>query len=89
VAEATCTGGVFWAADNPSVRVAGELIIEVGKGALANLTTCAQTRGSHSSTSLTAESAASPGPVVTITSHQQMRNNLSNPVQRRSFYLFS
>jgi len=36
VAEATCTGGVFWAADNPSVRVAGELIIEVGKGALAN-----------------------------------------------------
>ena len=38
MAEATCTGGVFWAADNPSVRVAGELIIEVGKGALANLT---------------------------------------------------
>jgi hypothetical protein len=38
VAEATCTGGVFWAADNLSVRVAGELIIEVGKGALANLT---------------------------------------------------
>ncbi len=44
MAEATCTGGVFWAADNPSVRVAGELIIEVGKGALANLpATCAQT----------------------------------------------
>jgi hypothetical protein len=38
VAEATCTSGVFRAADNPSVRVAGELIIEVGKGALANLT---------------------------------------------------
>jgi hypothetical protein len=38
VAEVTGTGGAFWAADNPSVRVAGELIIEVGKGALARLT---------------------------------------------------
>ncbi len=38
VAEVTSIGGVFWAADNPSVRVDGELIIEVGKGALARLT---------------------------------------------------
>jgi hypothetical protein len=38
VAEVTGIGGVFWAADNPSVRAAGELIIEVGKGAVVSLT---------------------------------------------------
>jgi hypothetical protein len=38
VAEVKGIGGVFWAAANPSVRVAGELVIEVGKGALVRLT---------------------------------------------------